>query len=663
MSDAFLSRAPFVTFYSYKGGVGRSMAVLNVAALLAARGFRVLIIDFDLEAPGLSHLFGKNPAFPETTAGNHQGEAPKGVVELLADAKARGGEGDLFSQSFAEIHSRYSFSVGIPPELKPQEGGSLSIMPAGLTNSSYSARLHDLSLADLYAKGLGQGLILHFKECIGSCGLYDYVIVDSRTGHSDEAGICTRDLADHLMVVSGFNRQNILGTSSFLANLKSSLGDSYGERKDPDVILSPVPIGEEHLLAEREREAAALFQDHWGRPLALDLAIPYHPRLALTEDAYVTTRTTSYLKTAYAQVEDRLLESLGHRPAPLLKSAVDSVKAGNGALALTTLQRASKLPTPAAFWYNHSSFWDSEQVLSQLLRLPEALDILRYIITFPAAPYSKIALGKKLRRLAPKSAAVVDQAIFEDLRLDPDSLGNYANALTDDFNDHHAAEEFYQRAIAADPQHANNLGNYANFLTDIRAKHDAAEELYKRAIVADSQYSGHFGNYAIFLEKVRKNHDAAEEFYKRAIVADPQDANNLGNYGQLLLGSGRIDEAFQLLRDAWRNLEQPDPLLSAELSYVLWLAYCLKESRQPLWERAFKHSLLAGFDRGVWSFERIWDIAAETLNAEDLDYAIALGWAFLDAEKMDLLNQFPGWRATEPVDPVLVRDDGTLIEH
>lgn len=45
--------ACFFTFYSFKGGVGRSMAMANVADILARRGLRVLAIDFDLEAPGL----------------------------------------------------------------------------------------------------------------------------------------------------------------------------------------------------------------------------------------------------------------------------------------------------------------------------------------------------------------------------------------------------------------------------------------------------------------------------------------------------------------------------------------------------------------------------------------------------------------------------------
>ena len=46
-----------VTFYSYKGGTGRSMALANVAWVLASSGKRVLAIDWDLEAPGLHRYF------------------------------------------------------------------------------------------------------------------------------------------------------------------------------------------------------------------------------------------------------------------------------------------------------------------------------------------------------------------------------------------------------------------------------------------------------------------------------------------------------------------------------------------------------------------------------------------------------------------------------
>src|SRR5438874_11280472 len=45
------------TFYSYKGGTGRSMALANFAWIMAASGKRVLVIDWDLEAPGLHRYF------------------------------------------------------------------------------------------------------------------------------------------------------------------------------------------------------------------------------------------------------------------------------------------------------------------------------------------------------------------------------------------------------------------------------------------------------------------------------------------------------------------------------------------------------------------------------------------------------------------------------
>jgi Mrp family chromosome partitioning ATPase len=57
MSDTGSAEGRIVTFYSYKGGTGRSMAMANVSWLLALSGFKVLMIDWDLEAPGLHRYF------------------------------------------------------------------------------------------------------------------------------------------------------------------------------------------------------------------------------------------------------------------------------------------------------------------------------------------------------------------------------------------------------------------------------------------------------------------------------------------------------------------------------------------------------------------------------------------------------------------------------
>src|ERR1700728_3242664 len=55
------------TFYSFKGGVGRTLALANVATYLVRRGRRVLLVDFDLEAPGLDTFEMFKP--PKSTAG------------------------------------------------------------------------------------------------------------------------------------------------------------------------------------------------------------------------------------------------------------------------------------------------------------------------------------------------------------------------------------------------------------------------------------------------------------------------------------------------------------------------------------------------------------------------------------------------------------------
>ena len=60
-----MSEQPLIfTFYSFKGGVGRSMALLNLAYGLVAKGRNVLVLDMDLEAPGLSGFMIREKEIP-----------------------------------------------------------------------------------------------------------------------------------------------------------------------------------------------------------------------------------------------------------------------------------------------------------------------------------------------------------------------------------------------------------------------------------------------------------------------------------------------------------------------------------------------------------------------------------------------------------------------
>src|SRR2546428_920018 len=81
-----------ITFYSYKGGTGRSMAVANVAWILASGGKRVLTVDWDLEAPGLHRYYTPFLSDKDLTEAD-------GLIDLLiefrdATATGHGGASD-----------------------------------------------------------------------------------------------------------------------------------------------------------------------------------------------------------------------------------------------------------------------------------------------------------------------------------------------------------------------------------------------------------------------------------------------------------------------------------------------------------------------------------------------------------------------------------------
>lgn len=77
-----------ITFYSYKGGTGRSMALANVACLLAQgapTGKGVLMVDWDLEAPGLHRYFYGNLRLQAEQTEEEVLEKSPGLLDLFAE--------------------------------------------------------------------------------------------------------------------------------------------------------------------------------------------------------------------------------------------------------------------------------------------------------------------------------------------------------------------------------------------------------------------------------------------------------------------------------------------------------------------------------------------------------------------------------------------------
>jgi cellulose biosynthesis protein BcsQ len=179
------------SFYSFKGGVGRSMALANVAALLARAGNSVLVVDWDLEAPGLQKYFSR---FDERI--DDQVGKTSGIVELLS------GLSDGAWPDWRETLIKVS--------LQGKSGTvDFDFISAGRTGPNYSNRLQKINWQELYdERHLGE-----FLEHLRSewKQKYAYVLLDSRTGVTDIGDVCTVLLPDTLGALFVTNEQNLEG--------------------------------------------------------------------------------------------------------------------------------------------------------------------------------------------------------------------------------------------------------------------------------------------------------------------------------------------------------------------------------------------------------------------------------------------------------------------
>ena len=203
-----------VTFYSYKGGVGRTFLLANVAVLLAKWGLRVLCIDWDLEAPGLPHYFRRivrtRRAF---RAGSKVGSRLRDF-ETVETPPARGGIVDVVAS--VATNERVSWR-DLVLEISG-DGWKLDLLAAGAPNPDYVACIHRLDWTRLYDDHeLGWYLEELRAQWLAS---YDLVLVDSRTGLTDIGGICAAQLPDILAVLSSANLQSLEGCIDVIERAK-----------------------------------------------------------------------------------------------------------------------------------------------------------------------------------------------------------------------------------------------------------------------------------------------------------------------------------------------------------------------------------------------------------------------------------------------------------
>ena len=179
-----------LVFYGLKGGVGRSTALAMVAHGLARQGKRVLLIDFDLESPGLSGLL----LPPEHVA-------EFGLVDWFVEDAVGQGDGVLRSM------------VSTSPLADTTTGRIRVAAAMGRTETAYLAKLAR-AYADIPGTDGPQRFgarMQRIVELLEAQEKPDVVLIDSRAGLHDVAAVAITSLADTALLFATDSAQNWLG--------------------------------------------------------------------------------------------------------------------------------------------------------------------------------------------------------------------------------------------------------------------------------------------------------------------------------------------------------------------------------------------------------------------------------------------------------------------
>ena len=206
-SSKISKHIPVVTFYSYKGGVGRSTTLASYASHLAIkRKKKVVVFDCDFEAPGFTNFFLEDP---------ENIYYKNGLVEFFMDSTE--GNEDSLSAYYWEASKKFSGQ------------GSVYVFPSGNLSTEVVDENSDVTHLNHYLNGLSRldvfnqdFLVERFQFLISKIESEinpDIILVDSRTGFNDVFGISAFRLSDIVVGFFGIDAQTKPGMTFFLEAL------------------------------------------------------------------------------------------------------------------------------------------------------------------------------------------------------------------------------------------------------------------------------------------------------------------------------------------------------------------------------------------------------------------------------------------------------------
>lgn len=264
----------FATFYSYKGGVGRTSALVNSALIRAFHGDRVVVIDFDLEAPGVWSYVQELTKGSKGSAKNLKLDQRPGILEYLHDAINTSAVPKLAPRAL----TGEELGLKIP-------GKIWFVGPGDISRPDYSKKLGSLNWAAIFRENQGALLLENLRrQVISEFNGPDYVFIDSRTGITETGGVCTKYLADLVVTLTSLNDQNIRGSSKVANSFKKANIETI-------LVASNVPVGLPWGKDQLFRKRIENFKKYFEKEP--DLLIYHYPSLSLLENLPACFETKS----------------------------------------------------------------------------------------------------------------------------------------------------------------------------------------------------------------------------------------------------------------------------------------------------------------------------------------------------------------------------------